>query len=155
VIPVARDLLGALAGKLSFKALLRQRVRCVSLPLPTVKRPILPWALFPFKVPYLSPAVSLEKSLSEKSNRPLNSAASGVLQGSGVSLPRFVWSVGAASRSDEHDPLPHGRNRDGSTLTAEAVRVDDGPKPSVWAPTGPEPKFGSRDVVRGTCKQEP
>jgi hypothetical protein len=48
------DSLDAEAGKLNFKALLRQRVRCAALPLPAAKRPILPWALFPFKVPHLS-----------------------------------------------------------------------------------------------------
>lgn len=45
--------LDAEAGKLNFKALLHQRVRCAAQPLPVAKRPILPWALVPFKVPYL------------------------------------------------------------------------------------------------------
>jgi hypothetical protein len=64
--PVARGLLDAVAGKLSFKALLRQRVRNVRMPLPTSKRPILPWALFPFKVPYLSPLVSMRNLFPKK-----------------------------------------------------------------------------------------
>jgi hypothetical protein len=39
-----------LAGALEFKALFRHRVRSVARPLPTGRHPILPWALFPFKV---------------------------------------------------------------------------------------------------------
>jgi hypothetical protein len=76
------DSLDAVAGKLNFKALLRQRVRCVALPLPVVKRPILPWALFPFKVPRLSLPFRWEIAFLMESDGPMMSAASGVRQGS-------------------------------------------------------------------------
>jgi hypothetical protein len=38
-------------GAADFRALLNWRVRTVPMPLPAPRQPILPWALFPFKVP--------------------------------------------------------------------------------------------------------
>jgi hypothetical protein len=63
-VPVARSFLGRPVENLNFKAFLHQRVCNVPLPLPTVKHPILPWALFSFKVPYGSLTASVEKSFS-------------------------------------------------------------------------------------------
>jgi hypothetical protein len=148
VVPVARDLLGAVAGKLNFKALLRQRVRSVPLPLPTVKHPILPWALFPFKVPYPSPPASGEKSLSEWKTIDLSWAPQAVSKG-GPGYPSS-GSSGTSGRQAARTCATRflcGRGRVRSTPVAEATGVDGGPKLIAWAPTTLEPKSRPCDVV--------
>jgi hypothetical protein len=148
VVPVARDLLGAVAGKLNFKALLRQRVRSVPLPLPTVKHPILPWALFPFKVPYPSPPASGEKSLSGWKAIDLSWAPQAVSKG-GPGYPSN-GSSGTSGRQAARTCTTRflcGRGRVRSTPVAEATGVDGGPKLIAWAPTTLEPKSRPCDVV--------
>lgn len=62
-------------GAADFKALLRRRVRSVPQPFPTTERPILPWALAPFKVLFHSLRRTPWRSI-----RPLGPSLEGVVR---------------------------------------------------------------------------